>query len=212
MTSSALSNIAYEALVRARRKFSNREERCIRETWTAEQELVLLRLYPDMPNEVLAARLNKTLQQICSKAYRLGLKKSPEFSKKIRQDWGSATRFKKGNTPWNCGMKGLPARGRSSETQFKKGQKPHTWLPVGSTRVSADGYLQRKISDTGYPPPGTGRASTSCSGKNTSAPSQPAIASASRTTTSRTSSSTTWNSSPGPNACAATPSIAIHLS
>lgn len=110
-----------------RRKFSNREERCIRETWTAEQELVLLRLYPDMPNEVLAARLNKTLQQICSKAYRLGLKKSPEFSKKIRQDWGSATRF-------------------------KKGQKPHTWLPVGSTRISADGYLQRKISDTGYPP------------------------------------------------------------
>lgn len=211
MTRSALSNIAYEALVRARRKFSNREERCIRETWTAEQELVLLRLYPDMPNEVLAARLNKTLQQICSKAYRLELKKSPEFSKKIRQDWGSATRFKKGNTPWNCGMKGLPARGRSSETQFKKGQKPHTWLPVGSTRVSADGYLQRKISDTGYPP-GTGRASTSCSGKNTSAPSQPAIASASRTTTSRTSSSTTWNSSPGPNACAATPSIAIHLS
>lgn len=127
MTRSALSNIAYEALVRARRKFSNRKERCIRETWTAEQELVLLRLYPDMPNEVLAARLNKTLQQICSKAYRLGLKKSPEFSKKIRQDWGSATRF-------------------------KKGQKPHTWLPVGSTRVSADGYLQRKISDTGYPP------------------------------------------------------------
>lgn len=154
MTRSALSNIAYEALVRARRKFSNREERCIRETWTAEQELVLLRLYPDMPNEVLAARLNKTLQQICSKAYRLGLKKNPEFSKKIRQDWDSATRFKKGNTPWNCGMKGLPARGRSSETQFKKGQKPHTWLPVGSTRVSADGYLQRKISDTGYPPPG----------------------------------------------------------
>ncbi|MFG6286960.1 HNH endonuclease signature motif containing protein [Pseudomonas aeruginosa] len=152
MTRSALSNIAYEALVHARRKFSNREERCIRETWTAEQELVLLRLYPDMPNEVLAARLNKTLQQICSKAYRLGLKKSPEFSKKIRQDWGSATRFKKGNTPWNCGMKGLPARGRAPETQFKKGQKPHTWLPVGSTRVSADGYLQRKISDTGYPP------------------------------------------------------------
>lgn len=95
MTRSALSNIAYEALVRARRKFSNREERCIRETWTAEQELVLLRLYPDMPNEVLAARLNKTLQQICSKAYRLGLKKSPEFSKKIRQDWDSATRFRR---------------------------------------------------------------------------------------------------------------------
>lgn len=33
----------------------------------------------------------------------------------------------------------------------QEGAKPHTWLPVGSTRVSADGYLQRKISDTGYP-------------------------------------------------------------
>ncbi|HIE0256081.1 TPA: hypothetical protein ACXI9I_001935 [Pseudomonas aeruginosa] len=57
MTRSALSNIAYEALVRARRKFSNREERCIRETWTAEQELVLLRLYPDMPVEVKALEI-----------------------------------------------------------------------------------------------------------------------------------------------------------
>ncbi|WP_427197824.1 hypothetical protein [Pseudomonas aeruginosa] len=82
MTRPSLSTVAYEALVRARRKFSNREEHCIRETWTAEQELVLLRLYPDMPNEVLAARLNKTLQQICSKAYRLGLKKSPEFTRR----------------------------------------------------------------------------------------------------------------------------------
>lgn len=77
MTRSALSTIAYEALVRARSKFSNREERCIREIWTAEQELVLLRLYPDMPNEVLAARLNKTVQQIYAKAHRLGLKKKP---------------------------------------------------------------------------------------------------------------------------------------
>ncbi|RUB45262.1 HNH endonuclease signature motif containing protein [Pseudomonas aeruginosa] len=134
MTRSALSTIAYEALVRARRKFSNREERCIREIWTAEQELVLLRLYPDMPNEVLAARLNKTVQQIYAKAHRLGLKKSPELAKQILQA---------------CGRK-LQIEGNA--TQFKKGQKPHTWLPVGSTRVSADGYLQRKISDTGYPP------------------------------------------------------------
>ena len=43
MTRPSLSTVAYEALVRARRKFSNREEHCIRETWTAEQELVLLR-------------------------------------------------------------------------------------------------------------------------------------------------------------------------
>ncbi len=49
MTRPSLSTVAYEALVRARRKFSNREEHCIRETWTAEQELVLLRLYNAVP-------------------------------------------------------------------------------------------------------------------------------------------------------------------
>lgn len=88
MTRPSLSTVAYEALVRARRKFSNREEHCIRETWTAEQELVLLRLYPDMPNEVLATRLNKTVQQIYAKAHRLGLKKSPELAKQILQACG----------------------------------------------------------------------------------------------------------------------------
>ena len=39
-----------------------------------------------------------------------------------------------------------------SDTQFKLGNRPHTWKPIGSTRYSKDGYLQRKISDTGYPP------------------------------------------------------------
>lgn len=99
MTRSALSTLAYEALVRARRKFSNREERCIRETWTAEQELVLLRLYPDMPNEVLAARLNKTLQQICSKAYRLGLKKAPSSPRRSGRTGAAQLGSRRGKSP-----------------------------------------------------------------------------------------------------------------
>ncbi|EMO9523545.1 hypothetical protein RJ634_006124 [Pseudomonas aeruginosa] len=65
MTRSALSNIAYEALVRARRKFSNREERCIRETWTAEQELVLLRLYPELKSAIrVISKLKRTIQEV----------------------------------------------------------------------------------------------------------------------------------------------------
>lgn len=39
-----------------------------------------------------------------------------------------------------------------AETQFKPGARPHTWKPLGSTRLTKEGYLQRKISDTGYPP------------------------------------------------------------
>lgn len=210
MTRSALSNIAYEALVRARRKFSNREERCIRETWTAEQELVLLRLYPDMPNEVLAARLNKTLQQICSKAYRLGLKK-PRVLQEDPAGLGQRNSVQEGKHPVELRHEGASrARTLIGNAVQEGAEAPH--MAPGRQHTGKCRWLPA-TKDLGYRlSPGTGRAFTSCSGKNTSAPSQPAIASASRTTTSRTSSSTTWNSSPGPNACAATPSIAIHLS
>lgn len=38
------------------------------------------------------------------------------------------------------------------ETQFKKGHKPQNWKPIYSTRLSKEGYLQMKMTDTGYPP------------------------------------------------------------
>lgn len=126
MTRSALSTIAYEALVRARRKFSNREERCIRETWTAEQELVLLRLYPDMPNEVLAARLNKTLQQICSKAYRLGLKKKSRVLQEDPAGLGQRNSVQEGKHPMELRHEGAArARTRTRNAVQEGAKAPH---------------------------------------------------------------------------------------
>jgi hypothetical protein len=60
--------------------------------------------------------------------------------------------FPKGHVPANKGIKGYQAGGRSAQTQFKKGSVPCTWKPIGSYRVNADGYLDRKVTDTGYPP------------------------------------------------------------
>lgn len=63
---------------------------------------------------------------------------------------GEHTRFKPGHKTWNKGMAGFRPGGRSSEAWFKAGQKPaNTWKPVGSERVTKDGTLERKISDTG---------------------------------------------------------------
>lgn len=56
--------------------------------------------------------------------------------------------FPKGNRPWNAGLKGWQAGGRARLTQFKKGNKPQTWRPVGSERMTDDGTLMRKVSDT----------------------------------------------------------------
>ena len=45
------------------------------------------------------------------------------------------TAFKKGDTPWNKGKKGIHL---SSETEFKKGQKGINWKPVGSVTIRKD--------------------------------------------------------------------------
>lgn len=55
--------------------------------------------------------------------------------------------FRKGFIPWNKGMKGLQAGGRSKETQFKKGRTPVNWKPVGSERVDKDGYVLIKVEE-----------------------------------------------------------------
>ena len=58
---------------------------------------------------------------------------------------GVKTRFKTGLVPWNKGMKGVNFGGK--ETQFKKGNKPANWRPLGSERISKDGYIEVKIAD-----------------------------------------------------------------
>lgn len=51
--------------------------------------------------------------------------------------------FKIGHASANKGKKG----GGWEPTQFKTGNKPHNYLPVGSERVNGDGYVDIKISD-----------------------------------------------------------------
>jgi hypothetical protein len=33
------------------------------------------------------------------------------------------------------------------ETQFRKGNAPHTWMPVGTEVIDRDGYRKRKVAD-----------------------------------------------------------------
>lgn len=59
---------------------------------------------------------------------------------------GRTGRFSKGHIPFNKGKKGISYPGMEA-TQFKKGNRPHTWMPIGSERVTPDGYVQIKIQD-----------------------------------------------------------------
>jgi hypothetical protein len=128
--------------------------------WKKRELAKVLRLYPDMDTRQLAAVMNRSVISIYQRAQIAGVTKSAAYDARKKaaererlKVSGIAFRFKKGTEPANKGMRRPGyAPGRMSETQFKKGARPHTWKPIGSHRLSKEGYLCRKMTDTGYPP------------------------------------------------------------
>lgn len=123
--------------------------------WTAIEDELLRDLYPDNTCADIAALLDRKPGSVYSAATRLGLSKSESFnasdlSGRIQRGKSdprmAATRFQKGHQTWNKGMEYMPG-GRCAETQFRKGNRPHTWQPVGTYRITADGYLERKMNN-----------------------------------------------------------------
>ena len=97
------------------------------ERWSDAEERALRRLYATHTAREIGERLGRSRIAIKNKALKLGLGKL---------------------VPWNKGTRYI-AGGRSAETRFQPGDKPHTWNPVGHERVSKEGYLLRKVTDTG---------------------------------------------------------------
>lgn len=127
--------------------------------WRPLEEVLLRDLYPDIPCADIAALLGRKPGSVYQAAMRMGLTKSAAF-------WASdmsgrvsrgkqppnivANQFQPGSSPWNKGTHYV-AGGRSAETQFKKGNMSgsaqHNYVPIGSLRVSKNGYLERKVTD-----------------------------------------------------------------
>lgn len=128
--------------------------------WTDKERRIVRQFYVDIPTKEICEYLGRPLSSVYQQAAKMGLHKSIEcIAEEARQrssepdHGGRRTRFQKGIVPHNKGVKRPGwAAGRMREAQFKKGQKPHTWKPLYSTRFSKEGYLQMKMSDTGYPP------------------------------------------------------------
>ena len=126
-----------------------------RRLWTEKEQLELRRLYPDTKTSKLARRFHRRLRAVYAMAKKLGLRKSEAFlasadACRLRRgdNVGAAYRFKKGQEPPNKGLRRPGyAPGRMAETQFRKGQLSHTWVPVGTEVLDPDGYLKRKVSD-----------------------------------------------------------------
>jgi hypothetical protein len=126
-----------------------------RRIWERWEMVAIDEIYPEMSTKWLATFLGCSITYLYRVAAKRGLHKSERYlasseACRLRRgdNVGRDTRFKPGQAAHNKGVK-MPgwAPGRMRETQFTKGQHPHNWVPIGSTRLYG-GYLQRKIADT----------------------------------------------------------------
>lgn len=131
--------------------------------WTDTEIATILSMYADHTTTEIAEKLEgRTSNQVGGKIADLkerghSLKKSTYFeetkSGKLTATNSVATRFKKGNVPYNKGMKGKGTfMAGGNKTSFKKGLVPHNTLSVG-TIVEWHGdnrkytYLRIKVAD-----------------------------------------------------------------
>ena len=116
--------------------------------WSKE-ELELMRLhYPHRSmSELMKLLPGRSETSITARAFILSLKKTKEYIKTME----TPSRFKKGMIPHSKGKKReefMSAAGieKCKQTQFKKGNKPKSYLPVG-TEMEVSGYMYVKVAD-----------------------------------------------------------------
>jgi hypothetical protein len=129
-----------------------------RRRWTESEDDVLRERYASTLTADLASLLGHTLSSTHQRAHKLGLRKSVEFIAAVARErsakddhGGRAHQFKPGVPSWSKGTKGrVGVQDGCKATQFKKGRPAHearNYVPIGSERLSKDGYLERKVTD-----------------------------------------------------------------
>lgn len=130
----------------------------MRVRWQDHEDAVLREVYATVPTPKIAAALARTPSSVFQRARSLGLSKSPDLIAEMSRvamldpDHGARrTKFQKGMTPWNAGVKGSTGTHEACRaTQFKKGrpaEEASNYRPIGSVRVTRDGTLERKVTD-----------------------------------------------------------------
>ena len=103
-------------------------------------------LYPYQSTRSIAERLGLSERTVYNWAYKLGLKKTPEYMKNTLsrlarnlQESGKAYRFKKGDAPANKGRKmDASLYAKCSRTMFKTGHLPANTLHDGAETIRND--------------------------------------------------------------------------
>lgn len=124
-----------------------------------EEDEIIRRLFPVNATHEVAALIDRTPTGVSQRAERLGVAKDPTYlatrAHRLngREPASRKHQFRKGQAPHNKGRpqaEWLPNPGRGVRTRFKAGRPVHeapNYQPIGTERVTKDGYLERKVTD-----------------------------------------------------------------
>lgn len=125
-----------------------------RHKWTQLELITLSSRYANERTDDIAKDMGLRLDLVYRKASYMGLKKSKKYLEspaagRLDGIKGSSTRFLKGQSAWNKGMKGLNTGGEAGwfKSGNRSGKALEKYQPIGTIRTSKDGYLQMKIHD-----------------------------------------------------------------
>jgi len=93
----------------------------------------------------VVGRSRKEIKELFNAQFelKLGLNQITAFIKNRKLNTGLNGQFKPGHVPFNKGK----SIGGWEPTQFKKGNRPANYKPVGTERVNGDDYVDIKIAD-----------------------------------------------------------------
>lgn len=123
--------------------------------WTDEEKRIVAEMYADHCASEIAERLGRSVSGVYCQARAMGLKSPREKIVRLGKIGAShpkavASRFQKGHVPENKGKKMAPeVYEKVKGTMFQKGHAPVNHRPVGSERITRDGYVEIKVAEPG---------------------------------------------------------------
>lgn len=110
------------------------------QVFTMEQKQWFIDNYPSFTRKALTVEFNRVFNESRKESQIIAFLKNNGIKS------GRTGHYKKGSVSWNKGSKGTGLC-KANSGSFKKGQKAHNWVPVGTERVVEGGYIEVKTAE-----------------------------------------------------------------